>query len=300
MPCYRPLAAWFPVDGGRPVFREPVGEDPDDYLKSPLPCGRCQGCLLRFGQDWAVRCAHEAQMHAESCFVTLTYDDAHLPREGVSLRELQLFVKRVREHFSPRLLRFFGVGEYGTRTGRAHYHVCLFGVDWSDRVPAGKSPTGFQMWSSKTLDALWQERGLCRSQAMTVETAAYAARYSLKKIGAARERKRQDPVTGEWFTLRPEFCTMSKRPGLGSSWLERFRSDVFPAGRVVLADGREVPPPRFYMERFAESDPEAYAALRERVALDGVARLAERLPRRLAVREAVASRRLELFAKREL
>lgn len=84
MPCYRPVQGYL----GRkltPAGKRPVVFDKrDGFVDRPvfLPCGGCIGCRLERAQAWAVRCVHEAQMHEANCFITLTYDDEHLPAGG--------------------------------------------------------------------------------------------------------------------------------------------------------------------------------------------------------------------------
>ena len=99
---------------------------------------------------------HEAQLHEHSCFVTLTYDEAHLPA-GLSLdhRHFQLFMKRFREHALPAKIRFYMCGEYGDINGRPHYHALVFGHFPVDRVFFRTSGAGSKCYTSKSLDALW-------------------------------------------------------------------------------------------------------------------------------------------------
>lgn len=101
MPCYRPLRAWYSKDvnvesGKRSmVFNARYALQPDDPLD--LPCGQCIGCRLAYSSRWAARCWHESQMHSENCFLTLTFDDDHLPVDGsIRVRDCQLFLKRFR------------------------------------------------------------------------------------------------------------------------------------------------------------------------------------------------------------
>lgn len=105
-----------------------------------VPCGGCVECRAARGREWGVRAAHEASMYAESSFVTLTYDDEHVP---VSLDPgcLQRFLKRVRKRVA---FRYLAAGEYGDRFGRPHYHVLLFGV--APSFPVGR------YWSVGSVD----------------------------------------------------------------------------------------------------------------------------------------------------
>ena len=139
------------------------------YETFHVPCGNCMACRLEYSRQWANRCMMEAMYHKDCCFVTLTYDDIHIPRRtcrrsgsnscsivySLCQRDLQLFFKRLRKAFPACVIRYFGCGEYGPTTLRPHYHVILFGVDFPDRVEVRKSKSGQKMYTSETLTRLW-------------------------------------------------------------------------------------------------------------------------------------------------
>lgn len=103
MACFYPLAAW-QTDDGDIVFKE------RGAIKRALtlPCGQCVGCRLERSRQWAVRCMHEASLYDQNAFVTLTYDQDHLPESGsLRYRDFQLFCKRARDKLGP--FRFFYV-----------------------------------------------------------------------------------------------------------------------------------------------------------------------------------------------
>lgn len=271
-----------------------------DGAKKPMPCGRCVGCDLERSRQWAVRCVHEAQMHEDNCFVTLTYDSLNLPPGGSLDRSaFPLFMKRLRKHVAPQKVRYFHAGEYGDHTGRPHYHACLFGVDFSDKYH-WTTRGEFPVWRSETLERLWP-LGQSEIGSVTFESAAYVARYILKKIRgrsdadlAAYEAAYAsvDPDTGELFYKEPEYATMSRRPGIGKRWLESFLDDVYTHDSLVVR-GEEMRPPRYYDKVLAELDPtraEAVCFARARREMD----YGEVTPARLAVREKVTEARIQL------
>lgn len=253
MPCLCPLDAWPAPPGAadkRPVFspaRSYAGAKP-----MRIPCGQCLSCRLSRSQDWATRIMHEVQCHEFAWFLTPTYSDDHLPADmSVSVRAHQDFVRRLRGELGA--LRFFGVGEYGGRFGRPHYHTIIFGPEIPARSLLRKSHSGELLYSSPVLERAWPY-GECAIGNVTVQSAGYVARYTVKKVGgdAAEERyRRVHPVTGEVCQVRPEFAVMSRRPGIGSAWFERFSADAFPSDFVIV-DGRKRPVPRFYKERLDE------------------------------------------------
>lgn len=102
-----------------------------------VPCGKCPCCLEARRDDWSVR----LQLHCYGytnmpLFVTLTYDDKHLPFDETGLVSLKrsdvsLFIKRLKDKYDLYNTDFsnFGCGEYGDTFGRPHYHVLMFGLD---------------------------------------------------------------------------------------------------------------------------------------------------------------------------
>lgn len=102
-----------------------------------VPCGKCNFCLERKRSDWSFRLKQEHKVCFSSYFLTLTYDDKHLPLSDAGLptvvrRDLQLFTKRLRfanAEVCDWPLRYYSVSEYGTRTLRPHYHSIMFNVD---------------------------------------------------------------------------------------------------------------------------------------------------------------------------
>lgn len=198
---------------------------------------------------------HEAQLYDQNCFLTLTFADEHLPENySVDVRDLQLFMKRLRKETYPRLIRFYAVGEYGDLSGRPHYHALIFNYDFSDKNVYSIS-RGNKLYTSSLLSKLWPY-GLATLGSVTPQSAAYCARYSMKKIGgknAAEHYTRLHPLTGKFVTVRPEFSVMSRRPGIGTGWFERFRSDIYPSDYVIV-DGHKQAVPRFYKLKLTEEE----------------------------------------------
>lgn len=258
MPCYYPVRAWksrTPNASGKysMVFDRRAAAQPDAPMK--LSCGQCVGCRLARSAQWAARCVHESSLYENNCFITLTYSDEHLPaNRSLTFRHFQLFMKRLRKEYGDGI-RFFHCGEYGEKFGRPHYHALLFNFDFPDRV-LFKVTNGHRLYTSESLSALWPY-GLCSVGDITFESAAYVARYIMKKVtGNAAESHYSsiDPDTGEVITRSPEYVTMSRRPGIGKAWFDKYYSDVFPHDRVVI-NGRRMRPPRYYDGLYELIDP---------------------------------------------
>lgn len=212
-----------------------------------IRCGQCIGCKLERSRQWAVRCMHEASLHEANCFVTLTFADQHLPEDhSLCVTHLQKFMKRLRKHFAPQTIRFYACGEYGEQYQRPHYHLCLFGIDFTDKYYWATN-RGNTLYRSPTLEQLWPF-GNATLGNVTFESAAYVARYVTKKItgpAAATHYQIMDPSTGELYQRRPEFTQMSRRPGIGRNWLSRFEREVYQHDSIIMR-GKEMKPPRYY------------------------------------------------------
>ncbi len=290
MPCYRPLEGFRDPSGGLVFARhKSIG------LPMRVPCGRCIGCKLERSRQWAVRCMHEAQLHADTSFITLTYDDEHVPRFGSLLMDdWQKFFKRLRKRVGK--VRFFGCGEYGEQFGRPHYHACLFGLDFPDKCAWARRGS-HDVFRSDLLESVWTF-GQSEIGSLTFESAAYVARYCVKKItGKQAEAHYQcvDPETGELGERLPEFATMSRRPGIGSDWFARYSADVYPSDEVIV-NGVAAKPPRFYDKLLEVSSPEVASEVQAERRRSR--RYEDETPARLRVREVCAEARLNLYKER--
>lgn len=232
----------------------------------------------------AVRAVHEAQMHSAqgrgSCFVTFTFDDAHLPADrSLSVPFVQRFHYRLRQLIGP--FRFLLSGEYGERDQRPHYHAIYFGHDFAqDRYPWKRSAGGL-LYRSPTLESAWPY-GHCLLADFTLGTGRYTAGYAVKKAAGDEDETRYsrvNPETGEVYQVAREFLLASLRPGLGAEWFKAFKSDVFPADFLVV-EGRRVPVPRYYLKLLAKDEAASAEAVRlDRKAGSLAARVAWQDPR---------------------
>lgn len=279
--CTSPLRAW-QRGAAAPVFRVPTL---DGYRVLELPCGQCFECRLDYSRQWAVRCVHEAKMHAESCMLTLTYGAEHLPSD-LSLRpsDFTLFMKRLRERLRPQLVRFYMCGEYGDKGSRPHYHCLLFGYSPVDKVFWKTSEAGFKCYTSKFMESVWQNGSVFVGD-VTFESAAYVARYVMKKVGSdGKYREILDVETGEIILREHEYSQMSLKPGIGGAWFAQYFSDVFPHDRVVVR-GVKHKVPRYYNELLKRFNPVYLAELQAKRVLK--VNFEETFPKRLRARDVV-------------
>lgn len=212
-----------------------------------LPCRQCAGCRMAHSREWALRIMHEASLHPQNCFITLTFSEEYL-KPSLDYTDFQQFMKRFRKKHGK--LRFYMCGEYGSDHNRPHYHACIFGFDFADKTLWQRKKSG-NLYRSKSLEQLWPY-GFSSIGDLTFESAAYVSRYILKKIngGLAKEHySRTDSETGEITEITPEFTRMSLKPGIGATWFEKFQSDIFPHD-YVIQNGHKKPVPRYYTKKY--------------------------------------------------
>lgn len=199
-----------------------------------VPCGRCMDCRLARARTWALRIMHEVKSHEDSCFVTLTYADEHLPKWGTLVkRHAQDFFRNLRREVG-KPVRYFLGGEYGDRGMRPHYHICLFGCSIHDRPAIEKAwPWGFVHIGNLTFDS-----------------AAYVACYTLKKLTGPR---------ADEYVQRgviPEFSLMSRKPGIGAGYCESNRK-FLKENVCCIVNGHKTGLPRFYRDKLFTEDEKA-------------------------------------------
>lgn len=264
-----------------------------------LPCGQCIGCRLERSRQWAMRCLHEASLYDRNSFVTLTYDDSNLPVGGtLKYDDFQKFMKRLRKRVK-QPVRFYVGGEYGEQLMRPHYHACLFGYDFGDKVYYRKTSSGEKIYTSKLLESLWPY-GLSSIGDVTFQSAAYIARYCVQKVTGDLAESHYRVITddGEVVDRVPEFNHMSLKPGIGSRWLEKYKTDVYPRDYVVI-NGVKTKPPKYYDVLFERENPGVFSELVAQRELDGYQeRLkGEHSDARLCVKEQVQSARLSMLKR---
>lgn len=281
MPCRYPMDAAREIGKGEKPLVYGKGRRPDPLAPGweplELPCGQCAGCRLEQSRQFAARISHEAawleKQGLYSCFITLTYSEAYLPYGGTLVKHhLQDFFKRLRGRISPRKVRYYAAGEYGSTCPqheiencphcgpiqRPHYHAILLGFDFPDRYYVYERE-GESIYRSDLLDDLWKF-GMHEIGSCTFQSAGYVARYCMKKVTgkkAVEHYTRLDPWTNTWFEVTPEFACISTKPGIGRRFVEEYETDFYDRDECPIP-GRGVfgKPPRYYDKVFGEKYPE--------------------------------------------
>lgn len=207
--------------------RRPFSSGPQQF-----GCGQCMPCRLARRRLWVTRQRLEATAHGDSSFITLTYDNPHLP-DGLQLQpsDLRDWLKRFRARISPLLVRFYAVGEYGEKSDRPHYHLSVFGVSGAT-VQSGSRFVHYGF--ANDVQATWK-LGQIFAAPFSDLTARYVAGYTTKKM----TNKDDSRLMGR----HPEFGRMSNRPGLGVPAILKLASTLTEGGLGFQMKGnlRDVP-----------------------------------------------------------
>ena len=227
-------------------------------------------------------------MHDRNSFLTLTYDEKHLPKDrSLNVEHWKLFAKRLRKSYGP--FRFLHCGEYGDENGRPHYHAAIFGHDFmAESIPFKDTEQGEHLYTNPILDKIWG-KGLAVFGELTFASAAYVARYIMKKItGEAAEWHYQeiDPITGETWNVKPEYITMSRKPGIGKTWIDKYMDEVYPDDSVIV-NGKPSRPPKYYDQQLEQHNATAYRELKKQRSQRSAKQESENTAVRLAIKETV-------------
>ncbi|QXP08397.1 MAG: replication initiator protein [Arizlama microvirus] len=273
MACYHPIDCWRSKEGRNPltnkwsiVFKK---EEGNILHHMKIACGRCIGCKLERSKQWAIRCLHEASLHEENCFITLTYNDKWLkkrcairdeknipldpPEYTLNKCDFVQFMKNLRKKCNDKI-RFFQCGEYGGKFERPHHHACMFNLDFPDKK-IWKERDGIKLYTSDFLNNIWG-KGYCVIGDVNFDSAAYVARYITKKITGNQ--------AAEHYNGRaPEYITMSRRPGIAHDFFEKYKADIVNHDSIVLRGGLTLRPPKYYDKQYEITNPKEMEEIRK-------------------------------------
>lgn len=203
-----------------------------------VPCGKCLPCLQNKRNSWSFRIEQEYKHSKSAMFVTLTYDQKHYPSDGsLDKKHLQDFMKRLRKRDGTNTIRYYATGEYGSKAGRAHYHIILFNAQ-EDHVR--------QSW----VDSKKQPIGMVHIGRVTEASIAYCTKYIVQP--ELKIHGKQSP-----------FALMSRRYGIGGHYLtdEMVKWHRDNHATYAMRYNEKVNLPRFYQDKiWYNQDREAISA----------------------------------------
>jgi hypothetical protein len=300
MPCYHPITG-YPRHGGGITW------NPREALilqnSMTVPCGQCMGCRIDKKRQWATRIVHEASLYKQNSFITLTYDEQHIPPTGTLVKEhFQKFIKALRDYNPQKTIRYFHCGEYGEQSFRPHYHAILFNHDFPDKV---KLDYKHNLYTSEQLSKHWLDKGYVTTGDVTLESAAYVAGYVQKKVNGRQQEqhyrryKDLDRSTGELiepYQLEPEYATMSRRPGIAADWFKKYHKDTYKD--FITINGKKQKIPKYYDTKLYEMHPELSDAIKAKRKQLALSRADDFTPERLATMEACMKDRMSKFKRK--
>lgn len=247
-----------------------------DFIQ--IPCGQCIGCRLDYSRQWANRCLMELEYHDEAWFLTLTYDDDHVPwsecihpttgeivqYQTLKKKDFQDFMKRLRKNYETKYpdapkLRFYACGEYGSRTFRPHFHAIIYGLHLDDLVFYSVNAQGDRLYNSKFISDCWHNNGYAVIGQVTWESCAYVARYVMKKA------KGEQAELFKFCNINQEFTLMSRRPGIARQWFDD-HPDMYEYDLISLKTpkgGKLIKPPRYFDRLYDIDYPSDMARIKE-------------------------------------
>lgn len=196
-----------------------------------VPCGTCPPCKQSYAYSWAFRLMQEERDSTSAYFITITYDNNNLCRNDQgfpTLRksDLQKYFKRLRYYSGDKPIKYYAVGEYGTRTKRPHYHAIIFNATESN------------------IELAWTKSGNPIGNIYYGSVTPYSVGYTLKYLC-------KDKTVTKWDKdgRQPEFSLMSQ--GLGKSYLTPqmvswHKADLLNRRYCVLDGGVKISMPRYY------------------------------------------------------
>lgn len=263
-----------------------------EFVPFQTPCRKCISCRMAFASEKAVRCMLEAKQHERNCFITLTYSDENLKSNKLVKTDIDNFIKRLRSHIFEEKLKqifpnveiqsdrrkfyrslheatrktihknisisIFGAGEYGEKKLRPHWHLIIFNFAPNDLVRDKKNDLGDDLFTSETINKLWglndPKDAPCLVGKVTLKSAGYCARYSLKKLSHGHDGTHDfEPIPKR-----------GSKNAIGKTWIEKNFQDVLNTGYITLYDPVESkltqhPVPRYFDDWLKKNKPEEYS-----------------------------------------
>lgn len=253
-----------PATGRKGIVKKNKHAKPG-FLTEPAvrPCGGCVDCRLDKSRQWAIRSMHEAKSHENNCVITLTYDNQNLPpNKSINPDHAVEFMKKLRAHeqyireqeymaWHPKYaIKTYGCAEYGEKYGRPHYHIILFNYSFKDAKPYGQIP-GY--YTSDILDRIWK-KGQCQIMDLTFDSAAYVARYVMKKMTGK--------MAEQYGEKLPEQSICLSQKGIGKEWYKKNKHKIY-TNDIIHINGKQIKPVKYYDKQYEIEHTEKYQKIKE-------------------------------------
>lgn len=245
MRCIRPIKASIALDGTITYTQRSAISG---LLPFEFPCRKCLPCRLSIAREKAIRAVHEASIHKENIFLTLTYDEAHLESPRLQYEHFQTFMKDLRNHNPQQTISMMVTGEYGEINKRPHWHALLFNYRPTDQSHKYTTQRGEQVYVSQTIQDIWG-KGNIEYGSITMDSAGYVARYAAKKLVHGRDQEHD---------FHPIHKTSSKH-AIGKSWIQQNWRQTFNDGYIIIPGNKEKAGiPRYYVDWLKKQIPDEY------------------------------------------
>lgn len=250
------------------IYAKQLLKDPYYRKVQIIPCGKCIGCRLEYSRQWATKGCLEAEEWKDNWFLTVTYDDEHLPKAqpaidektgeemqpnpGGTLKSTDMtnFMKKLRTYYERKYnhkgIRFMGCGEYGSDSGRAHMHIICYNLPiMQENLRFHEYNGNYEpLFRCPELEEIWQ-KGMIVAAEVNWNTCAYVARYVTKKVGLPADKEHYKNLG-----IEPEFFRMSRKPGIGRKWFEDHKDEIYKKDEIIIqkygGGTMKVKPPRYY------------------------------------------------------
>lgn len=241
-----------------------------------LPCGQCMACRQTRAEAWAVRMVHESKLYDYNSFLTLTYNDENLPQNNsLPYDDVTKFIKRLRKVLKSADIEitYYRVGEYGENFSRPHYHICIFGFDFSLPIlykgqcnvrTHESTHNGNKLYSSTLLSALWTH-GFATIGDFSFASALYVAKYVTKKVLGKNknEHYQRCDELGEIYSVTEEKSSMSRRPAIGLRFIEKYYKEIY-ANDSCFHEGTYYRTPAYYDKWLEKNHPAIYQEVKQK------------------------------------
>lgn len=217
-----------------------------------VPCGCCRECLADNSKQWAFRILKEAAQYENNYFITITYNEDNLPKDHMLEKDFfTKFNKKLKVYLARNGLRsdyrFYGVGEYGSKTARPHYHCIFFNLDLQDLKFEYIDSNHNLHFSSKLFSQVW-DKGFVDIGSVDIGSACYVARYCDKKRRLTTSEKQELVEKG----IVPEFSAMSRMPGIGACYTSEALDNFINGKYYDVQKGQTFKLPLYYTKKFKE------------------------------------------------